>query len=145
MTVDVLTTCHIARAPDVVSAYAVDPDKACDWYANIRSAVWKTPPPLRIGSQIAFAAEFMGRRLEYTYEVVQFEPGALFVMRTAQGPFPMETTYGFEPAEGGTRMTLRNRGEPSGFSAWMAPLMSMAMRQANRKDLQRLKDILERN
>jgi hypothetical protein len=64
-------------------------------------------------------------------------------MRTSEAPFPMETTYTWEAAPGGTRMTLRNRGEPSGFGRVVAPLMATAMRRANQKDLARLKAILE--
>jgi hypothetical protein len=90
-------------------------------------------------------AEFLGRRLSYTYEVREHRPGARFVMSTADGPFPMETTYSWEDADGATRMTLRNRGEPAGFAKLGAGVMATAMRRANRKDLLRLKALLERS
>jgi uncharacterized protein YndB with AHSA1/START domain len=143
--VDVQTEIVIARPPDRVASYAGDPSNAPDWYVNIKSVEWKTPPPLGVGSRLAFVAQFLGRRLAYTYEIVELVPGKRLVMRTAEGPFPMETTYTWEPgADGHTRMTLRNCGEPRGFSKLAAPLMAAAMRRANQKDLARLKDILER-
>lgn len=145
MPVDVLTETVINRPPSQVAAYAGDPSNAPKWYVNIKSVEWKTPPPVSIGSTLAFVAQFLGRRLAYTYEVVDLEPGRRLVMRTAQGPFPMETTYTWDPvAEGQTRMTLRNRGEPAGFSKIAAPLMALAMRRANQKDLAHLKTLLER-
>jgi uncharacterized protein YndB with AHSA1/START domain len=144
MPVDVLTETLIDRPCDQVSAYAGNPDHAPEWYVNIKSVEWKTPPPLGVGSRVAFVAHFLGRRLAYTYEIVELVPGERLVMRTAEGPFPMETTYTWEPeGERRTRMTLRNRGAPAGFSRLVAPIMAAAMRRANRKDLGRLKAILE--
>ncbi len=144
MSVDVLVETAIRRSPAEVSAYAGDPSNAPAWYANIRSVDWRTEPPVRVGSRMDFVAQFLGRRLAYTYEVVEWVPGERLVMRTADGPFPMETTYTWEPAgEGGTRMTLRNRGNPSGFSRVAAPVMERAMRRATTKDLAKLKQILE--
>ena len=145
MPVDVQTEIEIDRPRDEVAAYASDPDNATAWYENIKSVEWRTPRPVTVGSRIAFVAKFLGRRLAYTYEVKEMVPGTRFVMATSEGPFPMETTYTWEPAgSGATRMTLQNRGEPSGFSSLVAPLMAMAMRRANRNDLARLKLILER-
>jgi hypothetical protein len=143
MSVDVQTETEIDRPRSEVSAYAADPDTATVWYENIEAVEWKTPKPVAVGSRIAFVARFLGRRLAYTYEIKELVPGSRLVMSTADGPFPMETTYTWEDTAGGTRMTLRNRGEPSGFSTVAAPLMSRAMRRANRRDLLRLKELLE--
>ncbi|NGN95830.1 ATPase [Nocardioides sp. KC13] len=144
MGVDVLVETTIRRSPAEVSAYAGDPSNAPTWYANIRSVEWRTEPPMRVGSQMDFVAQFLGRRLAYTYEVVEWVPGERLVMRTADGPFPMETSYTWEPEDGeGTRMTLRNRGNPSGFARIAGPAMERAMRRATTKDLARLKEILE--
>jgi uncharacterized membrane protein len=142
--VDVLTEIEIARPRDEVSAFAADPGNATAWYKNIRSVDWETAPPAVVGSRLRFAAQFLGKTLEYTYEVREVDPGRRFVMSTAEGPFPMETIYTWEEVgEGGTRMTLRNRGEPAGFAALSAPLLARAMRRANQADLRRLKRLLE--
>jgi uncharacterized protein YndB with AHSA1/START domain len=145
MPVDVLTAIVIARPRERVASYAADPSHAPDWYKNIVAAEWKTAPALQVGSRVAFVARFLGRRLAYTYEIIDYVPATRLVMRTAEGPFPMETTYTWEAmGEDRTRMTLRNRGEPSGFSKIVAPLLAWAMRRANRKDLLQLKRLMER-
>jgi hypothetical protein len=143
--VDVSSEIEIARPRAEVAAYACDPDTATEWYENIKAVEWRSPPPLAVGSRLAFVAAFLGRRLEYTYEVRELVSGERFVMSTAEGPFPMETIYTWSDApRGGTTMTLRNRGEPAGFARVAAPMMARAMRRANRQDLRRLKQILER-
>ena len=143
MAVDVVTEVVIARPRAEVAAFACDPDNATRWYQNIVSVQWQRPPPLDVGTQVGFVARFLGRRLAYTYEVRVHVPGERFVMSTEQGPFPMETTYEFADTPSGTRMTLRNRGEPAGFAKVGSPLMERAMRRANRADLHRIKEILE--
>jgi len=144
MTVDVTTRTEIERPRAEVAAYVGDPDNASEWYENITSVSWETSPPAKVGSRIAFTARFLGRELAYTYEVRDIVADERFVMSTAQGPFPMETTYTWEDIPcGGTRMTLRNRGTATGFSKIATPMLTAAMRRANRKDLARLKALLE--
>lgn len=144
MDVDVVTEIFIALPVATVASFASDPSNAPEWYENISTVDWKTAPPVQVGSKVEFVARFLGRTLRYTYEFVEFAPGERLVMRTDEGPFPMETTYTWAPtAGGGTTMTLRNRGRPAGFSKLVAPLMRPAMRRANRKDLTRLKTLLE--
>jgi uncharacterized protein YndB with AHSA1/START domain len=142
--VDVVTEVEIACPRAAVAAYASDPANAPVWYENIESVEWRTPPPAQQGSRVAFVARFLGRRLAYTYEIAELVPGERLVMRTSEGPFPMETTYTWAETEsGGTRMTLRNRGQPAGFARVAAPMMARSMRNANRKDLDRLRCLLE--
>lgn len=144
MSVDVQVETTIHLPVGVVAEYAGDPTNAPQWYANIRSVDWRTAPPVAVGSQVDFVAQFLGRRLAYTYEVVELVAVERLVMRTADGPFPMETTYIWEALGADrTRMTLRNRGNPSGFSRLAAPFMEAAMRRATTKDLALLRSILE--
>lgn len=143
MAVDVLTEVVIERPRAEVAAFSGDPANAPKWYVNIKSVEWKTAPPVVVGSKMTFVAHFLGRRLAYTYEVVELVPGERLVMRTAEGPFPMETTYTWnDDGAGRTRMTLRNRGEPAGFSKLVAPFMAAMMRRQNRADLERLKVVM---
>lgn len=141
--VDVAVDAVIHRPLSEVADYANDPSNAPAWYSNISTVDWKTPPPLQAGTRVAFAARFLGRTMRYTYEVAEHTPTSL-IMRTSEGPFPMETTYQYEAMpDGHTRMTLRNRGNPTGVSRLLSPLLGRAMRRANRRDLVALKRILE--
>lgn len=141
--VDVQTEIRIARPRAEVAAYASEPDNATAWYRNIESVEWRSERPLKVGSRVAFVASFLGRRLEYTYEIRELVPGERLVMGTTDGPFAMETAYSWRDDGDGTLMTLRNRGEPAGFSRLAAPFMAGAMRRANRKDLAELRSLLE--
>jgi uncharacterized protein YndB with AHSA1/START domain len=142
--VDIVCELEIPRPRAEVAAYATDPDNTTSWYANIEAVEWETPRPLAVGSRLAFIASLLGRRLNYTYEIRELVPGERLVMSTAQGPFPMETTYIWQDAgDRATRMTLRNRGEPSGFAKVAAPVMVRAMRRAMNGDLRRLSKILQ--
>ena len=142
--VDVTTEIEINCPLVEVAEYTANPDNAPEWYVNIQSAEWKTAKPLQIGSKIAFVAQFLGKRLAYTYEVQDYIPLQKMIMSTAEGPFPMETTYRWTVTDNDKcHMTLQNKGFPKGFSKLIAPMMAKKMRSANLADLQLLKQILE--
>lgn len=142
--VDVSTSIIINRPKAEVAAYAANPDNVPAWYVNIRSVEWKTSRPLVLGTLLAFKANFLGRELSYIYEIVEYIPGQKLRMQTTDGPFEMETTYVWETIDAATsRMTLRNRGNPSGFSRIAAPFMGFMMKRENNKDLARIKAVME--
>src|ERR1043166_7911703 len=144
MKVDVTAEIDIDRPRNEVAAFAADPDNATTWYTNIKAVRWETEKPLRGGSRVAFEARFLGRSLAYTYEIRELESSTRLVMSTDEGPFPMETTYTWHDTPcGGTHMTLRNRGAPSGLATLAAPLMAAQMRKSTSRDLRLLKSIRE--
>ncbi|MDJ0767616.1 MAG: SRPBCC family protein [Ilumatobacter sp.] len=144
MGVNVLATAVIERPIDEVADYVGDPSNAPEWYRRIESAEWQTEPPITLGSKITFRARFLGRDLVYTYEVVEFTPGEQVAMRTAGGPFPMNTVYTWRPlSDTKTHMALRNHGEPRGFGKLAAPFVARAMKRAMTQDLADLKQLLE--
>ena len=144
MSVDVGSEILIERPPGIVSAYVSDPGNAPTWHEHITSAAWVTEQVAHVGSRIRIVVEFIGRKLDFTYDIVEFVPGEKIVMRSVEGPFAMETAYTFEETrDGHTRMTMRNHGELSGPSKLMAPVVTKALRSATEKDLTKLKQILE--
>jgi hypothetical protein len=143
--VDVKTAILINCPIEKVSEYAANPDNAPEWNVNIQAVDWKTPRPLAFGSLLAFRARVLGRELSYVSQVIEWMPGRKLVMTMADGQLRMEITYLWEAIDkNATRMTLINRGTPMGFSKMAAPLMSMAMKRANKKELRKLKTILEK-
>lgn len=141
--IDVVSEIVIARPRAEVAAYVLDQDNAPRWHKNVESVEWVTPPPAAVGVRFTYAAKVLGG-VAYTYEVRELDDGERFVMSTADGPFEMETTYTWADAPGGaTRMTLRSRGEPR--NKLSGSVMARAVRRANRKDLRRLKKLLERD
>jgi len=144
MKVDVETSIVIDKPRGKVAKFAANPANAPRWYANIESVEWKTAHRVEVGSKIAFVARLLKKRIEYTYEIVEFVPLERLVMSTFEGPFPMETTYTWKAlSPRSTEMTLRNRGEPSGVAKLAGPMVSRSIRKANEKDLASLKGILE--
>ena len=145
MPVDVTVTNEIDRPRDDVAAYCCDPDNDTSWYVNIKEVNWLSDKPARVGTKVARVAQFMGKRIAYTYVIEELVPGERLVMSAIDSPFPMTTTYTWEECgDGATRMFLRNEGDPKGFFGKLtAPLMAMQMRSATTKDLARLKSILE--
>lgn len=144
MSVDVAVDVVIERSRSDVASFAGDLSKAGQWYENVESAEWLTPPPIAAGSKAQLLVNGFGKTSSYTYEIVELVDDERLVMRTQSGPFPMETTYTWAPAEGGhTKMTVRTTFEPRGLAKMGSSMISAGLRKSSRKDLEALKRALE--
>lgn len=142
--VDVSTQIVIDRPAAEVAAYAMDPEHAPRWYGGIRAVEWKGEPGVRPGARVVFIAQFLGRRLAYEFEIGEAVPGERLVLRSVDGPFPLETRYTFESLDGGrTRVTQRHSARPAGFAQLASRVLMYAMHRPNAKDLELLKALLE--
>ncbi|HEX3613585.1 MAG TPA: SRPBCC family protein [Sporichthyaceae bacterium] len=141
--VDVTVETTIDRPVSVVAKYAADPTNAVHWWANVSAAAWQGTAGAAVGSKFAFTASHGGRPVECLYEISEFTPGERLVIRTEQGPFPMETTYAWAATDSGTRMTVRRRGSPGGLGRLLEPLKARGVEAGARDDLSALKGILE--
>jgi uncharacterized protein YndB with AHSA1/START domain len=146
VSIDITAETVIARPRDEVAAYMTDPAHDPAWIGGIREARLEGEPPLRAGSRVARVATFLGRRIAYVNQVTELSPTRLD-MRSVQSPFPMRITYEFEPRDGDRATTVRNRvrGDTGRFFARaVGPLMAPLVRRSVRRDLERLRTILER-
>ena len=143
MAVDVTVDIVIDRPRYDVTDYAMNPDNDPVWISGIQQARMLTEPPLAKGTRVERLAAFLGKRIEYILEVVEYDPQNLLAMRSVKGPFPMRVTYEFEEVDGGTLARIRIQGEASGFYRLAAPLISRAVKRNVGNDLRALKKILE--
>ena len=142
MAINIMAELHIARTREDVADYVVNPENDAVWIGGIKSARMLTDPPVGVGTRVARVASFMGKRIEYTPEVVAYEANSLLTMKTDR-PFDMLISYEFEESDGGTLARIRIQGGGSGFFKLAAPLLGPAVKRNIRSDLRNLKAILE--
>ena len=145
MSTDVTVVTRIARPRPEVAGYATDWRNDPTWIRALRDVRLVTGEPFGVGSQVARVAGFLGRKMEYINEVVEWDGDRRFEMKSVKAPFPMTVVYEFEDAEGdATLMRIRAGGDASGFYRIAAPALNLAVRRGIQGDLAQLKELLER-
>jgi len=138
MSVDITARVHVDRDPAAVAAYMTDPTNDPEWIGGLREAELLGDGAVAVGRRVRRVASFLGRRIEYVNEILALDETQLD-MRSVKAPFPMRITYRFEPgAGGGTDVSNHVRG---GGLRVLAPLV----RRNVQRDLERLRDVLERD
>ncbi len=130
---------RIPAPPADVFAYATDPSNEPDWIDGVQAARQLTEGELQVGTRTERTASFLGKDITYVLEVTELEPPHRIRMVSVEGPFPMDVTYLFQPAEGSaTEASIHLAGGPTGIARLAAPLIRRMSRRGIEKDLAHL-------
>lgn len=143
MSIDVTAAIKIGRARGDVATYATDASNDPLWIGGVVESGVLSDGPMRQGIRVARVAKFLGKRIEYVNEVIEYDPGIRLVMKSVSGPFPMTISYEIEEAAGGTLTQIHIRGEAEGFFKLAAPVLARFVRRSIMRDLETLKRLLE--
>lgn len=136
-------TVMINRPIEEVFAFAADPAKDPLWQTSIVEIRRDTEGPIEVGSRVTEVRHFLGRRIETTWEVIDYDPPKTSAIKTISGPVPFSGRYSFEPVDGGTRMTFSFETDASGFFKLAEPVMARMIRREIESNSGHLKDLLE--
>ena len=137
------TSVEIRRPVEEVFAYVADPTTTPRYSSTWVESSLVGAGPMRVGSRVKRVARFLGRRLEMTAEVTEYEPNHKLSGRSVSGPIPGTIEFRFEPTESGTRVRVRVDAQAEGVYRLADPVLSDVAKHAWETDLAALKALLE--
>ena len=137
------TSVEIRRPIEEVFAYVADPTTAPKYSSTWIESSLVGSGPMRVGSRVKRVARFLGRRVEMTAEVTEYEPNHKLSGRSISGPIPGSTEFSFEPTEHGTRVHVKIEAEAEGLYKLAGPVLSGVAKHAWDTDFAALKALLE--
>ena len=143
MSLDETAETTIRRPAAEIAAYMFDPTHDPEWIGGISEVEPLDTGPIRTGSRVRRRASFLGRRIDYVMEVVEFEPDRRLALHAIEAPMPMDVTYEVEPITDGARARVRVQGDAGGLYRLAGPLMGAQVSRSITADVNRLKRILE--
>jgi len=142
--INVTVITEIARPTSDVFAYISNIANNPKWQGGMLEAYFTTDPPVRVGSEYTQVARFLGRNIESTFKVTDYEPGRLIKATTIKSTFPITFTRLVEPSENGSRVTAIVEGDASGMFKLAESLIAKKVKSSIEKDYTNLKNILDR-
>jgi carbon monoxide dehydrogenase subunit G len=136
-------TIEIARPPEEVFAYLTDVSNLPEWQSGVRSAEIVGGGEPRAGARIAESRHLLGRELQTTLEIAEYEPPRLFALRALDGPVPFSVRHELAPAGGGTRLTVTGEGDAGLLPGLAAGIVVRRAERQLRRDFERLRRLLE--
>jgi uncharacterized membrane protein len=143
MSVDVTVETVINKPREQVAAFVMDPGNDKKWVSGLQDVRLLTPPPVGVGARVERITAVMGRRVEYVFEITQFQPGRLLETKSVKGPVPIRATFQFEDRDSGTLVRIKAHGEAVGMYRFAGPMLANTVKRNMTQDLERLKQVLE--
>ena len=133
----------IARTPEEVFAYLTDVSNLPAWQSGVSRAQMEDGGEPRAGARIRESRTMLGRELDTTLQVEEYEAPRLFVLRALNSPVPFSVRHELEERDGGTRLTVVGEGDTGFLPGFASGLMARRAERQFRKDFERLKRLLE--
>jgi len=136
-------TIEIARSPEDVFAYLTDVSNLSEWQSGVHAAEVEGGGDPVSGARIRESRHLLGRELQTTLEVADYEAPRLFALRALDSPVPFTVRHELESAGEGTRLTVVGEGDAGLLPGFAAGIMARRAERQFRKDFERLKRLLE--
>jgi uncharacterized membrane protein len=133
----------INRPVEEVFEYMLDIHKVAQWRSGLVESEKTSEGPTGVGSTWREVETFLGRKMDSTNEMTEFEANKRFSYKATSGPIPLEGGFTFESVEGGTRVTASFDTELGGFFRLAEPIVMRMARRQMEADFANLEDLLE--
>jgi uncharacterized membrane protein len=134
----------INRPVDEVFEFVSNIENNPLWQGATLEAKKTSEGALRVGSTSATVTKFLGRRIEASGEITEYEPNQKLSSKITSGPIPAKSSASFErAAEGQTKFSIVFEADATGFFKLAEPLVRRAAQRQIDNDHATLKDILE--
>jgi uncharacterized protein YndB with AHSA1/START domain len=137
------TSVVINRPIEEVFAFVSDVENTPSWAGPVIEAQQTSAGPIGVGTTSTRVIQFLGRRMESTYEVTEYEPQARIYSRSTTGPVPIEERFTFQAVADGTQVTLVGELDAAGFFKLAEPVLARMVKRQVENDAGTLKDLLE--
>ncbi len=132
---------HVNRPVAEVFQYLNDPTKMPEWNATIEEAT-PSETPIKVGTRIRARGRWLGRKIESTVEVVEYEPNKRVVQKSDE-PFSWKAINTFQADNGGTRLVSACEGESHGFLKLSEPILARIVKKQLQAQFETAKELLE--
>jgi carbon monoxide dehydrogenase subunit G len=133
----------INRPVEEVFAFANDPNNDVQWQTGVLESKQTSEGPRGVGTTDSNVIQFLGRRIESTVEITEYEPNKMVRSKATSGPIPFDSTSTFESVEGGTKVTTEAEMDFGGVFKLAEPIVMRSAKRQFEGSMATLKDILE--